>query len=154
MSQFHDEIVRLLNDCGMFDKFSANDLRIAAPYFNLSSMAAGEVIFREGDAGSFMCIVCHGTVSVVKTNSDGGRVDLATVSRGRALGEMAVLDGDRRSATCVVATDCTLLTLARTSLDKMLLEQPRTAARVVIALAASLSRRLRLSAGQLVDHLE
>jgi CRP-like cAMP-binding protein len=65
---------------------------------------------------------------------------------------MAVLDGEYRSATCVAAQDCVLLILSRDSLDKMELDVPKTAARVIRTIAVSLSRRLRLADGKLVDH--
>ncbi|HEU0187472.1 MAG TPA: cyclic nucleotide-binding domain-containing protein, partial [Gallionellaceae bacterium] len=58
----------------------------------------------------------------------------------------------RRSATCQAETDCTLLTLSKEALDKMIIETPRTGARVIRAVAVALSRRLRMADGKLVDH--
>ena len=98
-----------------------------------------------------MCIVNSGKVSVLKSNQDFEKVEIATLQAGRTFGEMAVLDGERRSATCVAATDCNLLTLSKDSLDRMLLDVPATAAKVVRAVAISLSRRLRMADGKLVD---
>jgi CRP-like cAMP-binding protein len=65
---------------------------------------------------------------------------------------MAVLDGERRSATCIAATECTMLILSKDSLEKMILETPRIAAKVIRAIAVSLSRRLRMADGKLVDY--
>jgi len=65
---------------------------------------------------------------------------------------MAVLDGERRSATCIAATDCVLLTLSKDSLDRMLEETPRNAAKVIRAVAVALSKRLRMADGKLVDY--
>jgi CRP-like cAMP-binding protein len=64
---------------------------------------------------------------------------------------MAVLDGERRSATCVAATDCVFLTLSKEAMDKMLEDQPRVGAKVLRTIAVSLSRRMRWTAGKLVD---
>jgi len=146
-----DEIGELLMDCDIFKNFPAHDMQAVARYFGLSDLEKGEAIFREGDAGTFMCIVGSGDIAVVKSNLDGKRVTLATLREGRTFGEMALLDGERRSATCVAATDCTLLTLSQDSLDKMLDEAPRTAASVIRAVAIALSRRLRMADGKLVD---
>ncbi len=66
---------------------------------------------------------------------------------------MAVLDGERRSATCIAATECILLTLSKDSLDRMIFDVPAIASKVVRAVAVSLSRRLRMAVGQLVDHI-
>jgi len=85
---------------------------------------------------------------VRKTDGNGAQVEIATLRKGRAFGEMAVLDGERRSATCVAASDCQLLTLGKDALEKMLNEAPRIAARIIRALAVALSKRLRMQDGQ------
>ena len=115
-----DEISNLLMDCDIFKNFPAHDIQAVARYFGLSELKEGESIFREGDAGTFMCIVGSGDIAVLKSNLDGKRVTLATLREGRTFGEMALLDGERRSATCIAATDCVLLTLSQDSLNKML----------------------------------
>ncbi|KAF1011425.1 MAG: Cyclic AMP receptor protein [Pseudomonas fluorescens] len=145
------EIRDMLLDCGLFDALLAEDFHVAAGYFNLSSIARDEVIFREGDAGTFMCILHTGQVAVQKTNHLGERVTIATLRSGRAFGEMAVLDGERRSATCVAVSDCVLLNLGKDSLEKMLNEAPKIAARIIRAIAVALSRRLRMVDGQLLS---
>jgi len=149
-SFLNNEIRDLLMDCGLFDQLQPGDFSAAAGYFALSSMAAGEVIFREGDAGTFMCLIVAGQVAVRKTDADGREVDIAVLRKGRAFGEMAVLDGERRSASCVAASDCQLLSLGKDALDRMLNDAPKIAAKVIRALAVALSRRLRMVDGQLL----
>ncbi|AZD53371.1 Cyclic nucleotide-binding protein [Pseudomonas chlororaphis subsp. aurantiaca] len=147
----NNEIRDWLMDCGLFDQLLPADFNAAAGYFSISSIAQGQEIFREGDAGSFMCIIHSGQVAVQKTNSEGVRVNIAILRSGRAFGEMAVLDGERRSATCVAASDCRLLNLGKDSLEKMLNEAPKIAAKIIRALAVSLSKRLRMADGQLLS---
>ena len=147
----NNEIRDWLMDCGLFDQLLPVDFAAAAGYFSISTIAQGEAIFQEGDAGSFMCIIHTGQVSVQKTNSDGQTVIMATLRSGRAFGEMAVLDGERRSASCIAATSCQLLNLGRDSLDKMLEDAPKIAAKIIRALAISLSKRLRMVDGQLLS---
>lgn len=143
----------MLADSELFREFDYADISSAARYFNFVEIDKGGTIFQEGDAGAFMCIVNSGKVSILKTNQDGKNVAITTLPAGRAFGEMAVLDGERRSATCVAATDCHLLTLSKDSLDRMLLDVPATAAKVVRAVAVSLSKRLRMADGKLVDRM-
>ncbi len=142
----------MLMECSLFNDFPSAELRSVARHFGSSKVGKGEVIFNEGDAGTFMCIVNSGDVSVLKSDSEGNRIEIAVLRNGRVFGEMAALDGERRSATCVAATGCTLLTLSKNSLDKMSLEVPKIAAKVIRAVAVSLSRRLRMADGRLVDH--
>ena len=147
----NNEIRDMLMDCGLFDALLPADFIAAAGYFSISSIAQGEEIFHEGDAGTFMCIIHSGSVIVHKHNGDGQRIDIATLRSGRAFGEMAVLDGERRSASCVAASDCQLLNLGKDSLEKMLNDAPKIAAKIIRAIAISLSRRLRMADGQLLS---
>jgi len=146
-----DEVVGLLLESSLFRDFRTVDLRSTARYFRCVTVDKGEIIFQEGDLGTFMCVVNAGNISVTKSDSDGHLVEITILRRGRVFGEMAVLDGEFRSATCVAAEDCVLLILSRDSLDKMELDVPKTAARVIRTIAVSLSRRLRLADGKLVD---
>ncbi|MCD5995712.1 cyclic nucleotide-binding domain-containing protein [Pseudomonas sp. CDFA 602] len=151
LSNLNNAIRDMLLDCGLFATLLPNDFLAVAGYFSITDIEKGQSIFAEGDAGTFMCIIHQGTVSVQKLASDGQQVEIATLRRGRSFGEMAVLDGERRSASCIAATHCQLLNLGRDSLDKMLEDLPKVAAKIIRALAISLSKRLRMVDGQLLS---
>lgn len=151
-SAYLEKIVDMLAQCSMLSTFSPTELQRAARYFNLSEPPEGGVIFREGDAGNFMGIIHSGRVSVTKNDSEDRPVEIATLKKDKTFGEMAVLDGERRSATCIAATPCNVLTLSRDALDRMLEEQPRIGAKVIRAIAAALSRRLRVADFKVADH--
>jgi CRP/FNR family cyclic AMP-dependent transcriptional regulator len=121
----NNEIRDWLMDCGLFD---GPCQRTSPPPPATSASAPwhkGEAIFNEGDAGSFMCIIHTGQVAVQKAGSDGQVITMATLRSGRAFGEMAVLDGERRSASCIAASNCQLLNLGKDSLEKMLNDAPK-----------------------------
>lgn len=147
-----DEIRDLLLNSTLLSSLPPAEILSAARYFSLNHIAQDEVIFNEGDVGTFMCLITEGSVSVQKSNQDDENIELAVLHKDRTIGEMAVLDGERRSASCIAATNCTLLILSRDSLEKMILETPSIAAKVIRAIAVSLSRRLRMADGKLVDY--
>jgi CRP-like cAMP-binding protein len=153
-SSLKNEIREMLMDCGLFITLTPAEFSAVAGYFSITSIDKGEVIFSEGDAGSFMCIIHSGTVSVHKLGGDGKQIETATLRSGRAFGEMAVLDGERRSATCLAASSCILLNLGKDSLDKMLNEAPKIAAKIIRAIAIAMSRRLRMMDGQVLTQQE
>jgi CRP-like cAMP-binding protein len=156
MTQNHaqiEEISDMLINCKMFDQLQASELLSVAQYFGISNHSEGKSIFNEGDKGTFMCIVHEGRVSVEKIDNNGDVVVMGTEGVGHAFGEMAVLDCELRSATCMAETDCVLLTLSKNALNEMLDEKPRIGAKILRAIAISLSRRMRFSAGRLVDYL-
>lgn len=62
------------------------------------SLADGEYLFHEGDAGHEMFVIQEGSVRITKHHTHGGEVELAVLERGDFLGEMSLLEGLPRSA--------------------------------------------------------
>ena len=146
------EICDMLSESKLFSHLPYSDLESVARHFGILEIEQGETIFNEGDDGTFMCIVFSGRVAIIKSDQNGRGVVMATQGEGNTLGEMAVLDGERRSASCVAETDCILVTLSREAMDEMLEYQSRIGAKILRAIAVSLSRRMRMTAGKLVDY--
>ena len=141
----------LLDDLDLFQGFfSFPELKCLSSYMNLISAAQGEVIFREGDKGSYMLILLEGKMQVSKSG-DGGLHLLSFEGKGRVLGEMALIDHETRSATCVAATDCEMVSLSADNLEKLVAEYPRIAYKLMFVLARLLSRRLRRTSALLAD---
>ena len=74
------------------------ELSIVAGYMNLVEVKAGDLVFREGREGNYVCFVAEGELEVVKKNAAGKEVVLTTLKRGASIGEMAILDEQPRSA--------------------------------------------------------
>ena len=142
----------LLDGLDLFRGFAYGELKIISRFLSFETKEAGEVIFSEGDPGTFMLILVEGRVSVFKGGENGKHL-LSYEGRGRFLGEMALLDRELRSATCITETECKILTLDRSALDRMEDECPRLAYRFTLCLAQLLSRRLRKTSGMLVEYL-
>ncbi len=74
---------------------------------------AQKVLFRAGDAGGAMYLIERGKVRIYVQATDGHEVTLTELGRGDFFGEMALLDGQRRSANAVVAEYARLAVLSR-----------------------------------------
>ena len=77
---------------------------------------AGEVIVRQGGSGSSLFLVARGVIRVSRQEGGVNR-DLATLIAGEFFGEMALLHGIRRTATCRAMTPCALSELRRDDID-------------------------------------
>lgn len=124
-------------------------------YMETRHCAEGEAIIRQGDSGGsgddgFMALVVEGEVTVEALNVS--RIDAQTVNvlgPGHLMGEMSLMDGAARSATCTASTDVRCAVLNRHALEAMIAEEPATAAKLLSAVALRLSRRLREADGKL-----
>ncbi len=68
---------------------------------------------------------------------------MTVLGPGSLIGEMSLIDGSPRSATCVAATDVSAGRLTRDALAQLMSEQPAWAARLLLAISKRLSDHLR-----------
>ena len=147
-----DRIADILDGLALFQDFSYPELKTISRFVTHVVYKQGEVLFEEGDPGDTMLILAEGKLSIFKGGEHGTQL-LSHEGRGRMVGEMALLDNERRSASCVADTDCEVLTLSLEGLTRMSRETPILAYKFMFSLAKILSRRLRKTSGLLVDFL-
>ncbi|HLP41829.1 MAG TPA: Crp/Fnr family transcriptional regulator [Fibrobacteria bacterium] len=106
----------------------------------------GDIILMEDDQSnqSFFLIV-KGEVKVVLTAEDGREAILASLKEGDFFGEMALLDGEPRSATVRAVEDSRLFTIRREDFLAAIRKQPDLA----LTLLGEMSLRLRKSNRQI-----
>ncbi len=94
-------------------------------------VAAGETIFRRGEAGDALYLIDEGTVMVLDnaaspaSHGAAAATALAYLTAGQSFGEIALLTGAARTATVVAITDAALLKIAREHFDELLDCSPR-----------------------------
>ncbi|MEW6163455.1 MAG: cyclic nucleotide-binding domain-containing protein [Pseudomonadota bacterium] len=148
----NERIADLLDGLELFKDFSYAELKALSPYLTHHALKQNEVVFNEGDPGNYMLILVAGTLAVYKGGEIGQHM-LSYEGRGRVVGEMALIDQERRSATCLASSDCELMTLSADGLARLVVDHPSLAYRFMFALARLLSRRLRRTSGMLVEYL-
>lgn len=89
----------------------------------------GAVVFAEGDPGTTLYLIQEGEVKLTILSPDGKEVVLALLGAGGFFGELALLDGDARSATATARIPSMLFALEREHFLKFLESHPRAAAR-------------------------
>lgn len=71
------------------------------------------IVFQEGQRARQLYVLWSGQARVCRVNDAGQEITVAICSEGDVLGEMALLDGGRRSATVITMTRSELLLLHR-----------------------------------------
>ncbi len=129
-------------------------LRQVPLFESLDNEAAGELchllesvdskadtfLCRTGDEGNAMYIIERGKIRICVRATDGREVMLTELGRGDFFGEMALLDGQRRSADAVVAEDARLAVLSREHFLSFMRSNPNVALEMLTALAKRLRR--------------
>ena len=83
-------------------------------------LSEGEVVCSEGDVGDELYVVLQGTVHVEKTDVNGDLRTVGEVSAPTLLGQMAMIDRARRTATCSAASSVWLAAMDRDTYRKLI----------------------------------
>ncbi len=126
----------------------AAQVAVVAAHLQERRLAAGAVLFAEGDAGDCLYVVVSGSVSILSAPDTQGRTQrYLSVSPGMMIGETAMLDGGGRSASAVADADTVVHALTQDSLDAIGRNHPEVAIRLYRNMAVHLAQRLRGAAG-------
>jgi len=151
---YADQIFDLVGRSHFFAEFERDDIDLLAGYMRVYSAQSGQAIIREGDEGDFMLLIISGSVDIFKNNAQSERQLMTTVSPGMTLGEMSMIDGEPRFATCI-ATDTTVFAvLTRDAMANIILEKPSLGSKLLIKLVTMLSQRLRQTSARLLQYME
>lgn len=125
---------------------SLADARVVVGFMEFSRVAAESVFIREGEVrgNDFMMLILDGDVAVEsEAAAPANALVLSILGPGSLIGEMGVLDGSPRSATCTATCDLTVAVLSRQSLVRLIEKNPAVAARFLLAISKRLADRLR-----------
>jgi CRP-like cAMP-binding protein len=103
---------------------------------------AGEVIFREGDAGDGLYIVLKGSVRISKQSATGEEA-LAVLESPAFFGEMALIDLAARAADAIANEPSELFFIPLQDLRALIEVQHKIALKILYALCEVLAQRLR-----------
>jgi len=134
-----EDIVQLLQGVTVFEALAADDLRRVAQVAVPRRFAAGQVIFREGDASDTCYVVRRGHCRAVRENIDGRTIALAHFGPGDIFGELAMFDDERRSATVESLDDVEAIAIAGSDMRRLM----RAHADIAVKLVIGVARRLR-----------
>lgn len=131
---------------GALLQLSLADAREVVRYMQPLRIAAGTVVFHSGEANDvgYMLLLIDGDVTVESQASNTSEGLVVTVlGPGSLIGEMGLIDGSPRSATCIAATDLAVGQLSLEALMRLMHDQPGVAARLLLAISKRLSDHLR-----------
>jgi CRP/FNR family transcriptional regulator, cyclic AMP receptor protein len=143
----HDEKRKIFERHFLFGKLSASEIDALISYSRVERYPAGREIFAKGSRGQSLMAVLRGSVKISSLSESGREIVFTIFNAGEIFGEIAILDGDERSADATALTDCELLVLNRRDIVPAL----ENRADLCIILLKILCRKLRLTTEQVED---
>lgn len=151
--QFIDLFANITDRVQLFEDFDYDEVRRLAQHMPCYRAAPGTVLIGEGEDGDFGLLVLSGRVGVVKRDAAGLGKRIGEIGPGGTLGEMSMIDGQLRAASCIVEEEIQFAVLDREELSAIIADDPRLGIKVLIELVQHLSGKLRIANTRLAEAL-
>src|SRR5215813_7167526 len=115
----------------MFADLGPDELQRISSLCHTEHLTAGEVLFQKGDAGDALFGVRRGQIRIETGASDGSRLTLNFMGPGDLFGEVAVLDGQDRTADATAGEASELFVLRREDFLSFLEREPKVAVKLI-----------------------
>jgi CRP-like cAMP-binding protein len=148
-----EQVGDLISKTKLFGVLDRLDINLLASYMSLYKAKDKDIIITEGEDGDYMLLVVEGSVDVLKQDNQHRMKHITTIKPGTIVGEMAVIDGEKRFATCIAAEPSVLAVLTRDALVQIIDNEPKLGAKILVQLLAMMSEHLRETGGKLVGYL-
>jgi CRP/FNR family cyclic AMP-dependent transcriptional regulator len=139
MREASTDATELLRHVPLLSGLSEGELQRIAQVAVARRFPKGARVFHEGDESDACYVVRSGEVRVTREHSDGRAIALATLGPGEIVGELAMLDGEVRSASVEALSDVELLAISAPDMRGLLERNPEITSKLVVAL----TRRVR-----------
>ena len=131
---------QVLRRSRLFARLGDSEIDAILAHATVARQAEGDHIFAKGDPGNSMMAVLRGRVMISSPSPDGRQVVLTVMREGDVFGEIALLDGNERTADATAMVDCELLVVPRRSLLALLERRPDLCIDLLIVLCERLRR--------------
>lgn len=143
----------LISKTELFGVLDRLDINLLASYMSLYKAKDKDIIITEGEEGDYMMLVVEGSIEVLKQDTQHRMKHITHINPGTIVGEMAVIDGGKRFATCIASESTVLAVLTRDALVQIIDNEPKLGAKILVQLLAMMSEHLRETGGKLVGYL-
>ena len=127
----HAEFSVILKMNPMFADLGAEELQRISRLCHTQQLAEGETLFQKGDSGEALYGVRRGQIRIETGAADGSRLTLNFLGAGDLFGEVAVLDGQSRTADATAGESTELFVLRREDFLGHLEREPKVAIKII-----------------------
>lgn len=133
-------------------EFSWDDIRTICHYIHPVSAKKGVAVFKEGQTEESLGIIVKGSIDIFKRGDDEHK-KVATLKSSQTFGEMALLDGEPRSASGIATEDTIIFFISKKSLIDISADYPKLGFQILWKISKLVSQHLRKTTGKLVDYM-
>lgn len=137
----------------LFDSLSRKEIEIVETYVSRRQLKSGEILFNQWEKADYVCFIEKGALDVLKKTGPNQYDAIATLRRGRSIGEMSIIDNFPRAATIQAHTQARVVLLARADFERLMVEHHQIGIEILKGLARLMAQNLRKTSSRLADHM-
>ena len=152
-SAIEEDLVEFIINLPLFEYLEKDELFEVAARMDFKDLDTGEVLFSEWDKADFVCFVESGGLDVTKKTGPDSSEIMATLRRGRSIGEMSIINNFPRSLTVVARSKVRLAVFPRSAFEEILEQRVDIGVNILKGLANLLSVNLKKASSRLADNM-
>jgi CRP/FNR family cyclic AMP-dependent transcriptional regulator len=139
----NDSPLPYMQQLELFREFTESELEILSTVFRVRRLPAGQLLYREGEATTAFAIVVAGLIESSKEFLPAQAAMLGRAGSGQIVGQKALIDGKRQTATMKAVAPTILLECDRDSFLRLFKANSVFAYKILDLIVTDLSLRLR-----------
>ncbi|MFZ2489058.1 MAG: Crp/Fnr family transcriptional regulator [Anaerolineae bacterium] len=120
-----------LSDIELFQDLSPKEIEELERLITISSVKRGKVFYRPEETGEVLFIIKSGRVQLYRISPEGKKLVIASLGPSTLFGEMPLLGQQLHNTFAEAAEDCTIFVMSRKDLERLFLNKPHVALRVL-----------------------
>ena len=141
--------ISMLKPIYLFSEFSDSDLNKVMDICEVKNSMPGQEIFSVGQKAESLFVVTMGSIQISVNSGEGDELKIRNFGSGSHFGEMAFLDGEKRSATATAIENSHFAEIRFDELHSLLEKEPSLAIKFYRSTAKFLAARLRATTSDL-----
>ena len=97
----------------------------------MSTVRKSKVFYRPEEMGEVLFILKKGIVQLYRISPEGKKLVITTLTKGSLFGEMSLLGQQMHNTFAEATTDCTICVMSRNDLERLILQRPQVALRIL-----------------------
>jgi CRP-like cAMP-binding protein len=138
-----DELVKSLQAIPLFKSLTNKNIIGLLGIIHDRNYISGEYVFYQADPGIGLYLIREGEVLISRENENGDKITLAVFHKGDFFGELALVDGEKRSASAIANSDTKLSVIFKPDLDEFIEKYPKKGIKILQGIAEITAVRLR-----------
>ena len=148
-----NDLTDFISNVPLFESLLRQELETVSAYIGYEHLKPGEILFNQWDKAECVYFVETGALDVLTKKGPDEYEVVASLRRGRSIGEMCLIDNFPRAATVKSKSETTLVVLTRTGFERLMSDHHELGIKILKGLARLMAQNLRKTSTRLADNM-